>query len=307
MVGAVPKDGKVGEKLVAWLPDGPRIALKRCVRGVSERRRLARADLVVIGHPKSGNTWLRFQLSRVYQHKFELPESVIPDVEALHGLDSRIPQLHMGAYTYVRPIIAGPAPAPELSGKGVVFIVRHPLDIMVSLYFHIQKHALHERKLFNNWPIDLSKTSMVEFTENPSWGLRPLIDFFNNCLRQHEKLGRSRIVSYEDMKSHPARLLADITALAGGPVSQQEAEEAAAYASFDKLRQAELDNKFQTTRLRAANPGDPDSFKVRRAKVFGYHDYFSGETLERLQAIIDRDLDPRLGYGGSAEKSGTVS
>ncbi len=35
---------------------------------------------------------------------------------------------------------------------------------MVSLYLHIQKHALHERKLFNKWPVDLSKTSMAEFT-----------------------------------------------------------------------------------------------------------------------------------------------
>jgi hypothetical protein len=187
-----------------------------------------------------------------------------------------------------------------LAGKGVVFIVRHPLDIMVSLYLHIQKHALHERKLFNNWPVDLSKTSMAEFTDNPDWGLRPLIDFFNNCLRQHDRLERSMIASYEDMKAQPAQLLARITALAGGPVSPEEAEEAAAYTSFDKLRQAEIENKFNTTRLRAANPGDPDSFKVRRAKVFGYLDYFSGEVLERLQAMIDRDLDPRLGYGRSA-------
>ena len=110
------------------------------------------------------------------------------------------------------------------------------------------------------------------------------------------------IVSYEDMKAQPAQLLARITALAGGPVSPEEAEEAAAYTSFDKLRQAEIENKFNTTRLRAANPGDPDSFKVRRAKVFGYLDYFSGEVLERLQAVIDRDLDPRLGYGSSAMK-----
>ena len=298
----VDRQASIGERIVGLLPDGPRIALKRGIRGLSEKRKLARADLVVVGHPKSGNTWLRFQLARVYQHKYGLPESVIPDVEILHGLNRSIPQLHMGAYTYIRPIIAGPAPAAQLAGKGVVFIVRHPLDIMVSLYLHIQKHALHERKLFNNWPVDLSKTSMAEFTDNPDWGLRPLIGFFNDCLRQHERLEHSMIVSYEDMKAQPAQLLARITALAGGPVSPEEAEEAAAYTSFDKLRQAEIENKFNTTRLRAANPGDPDSFKVRRAKVFGYLDYFSGEVLERLQAMIDRDLDPRLGYGNSAIK-----
>ena len=298
----VDRQASIGERIVGLLPDGPRIALKRGIRGLSEKRKLGRADLVVVGHPKSGNTWLRFQLARVYQHKYGLPESVIPDVEILHGLNGSIPQLHMGAYTYIRPIIAGDAPAAQLAGKGVVFIVRHPLDIMVSLYLHIQKHALHERKLFNNWPVDLSQTSMAEFTDNANWGLAPLIGFFNDCLRQHDRLERSMIVSYEDMKAQPAQLLTRITALAGGPVSPEEAEEAASYTSFDKLRQAEIENKFNTTRLRAANPGDPDSFKVRRAKVFGYLDYFSGEVLERLQAVIDRDLDPRLGYGSSATR-----
>ena len=304
MTDLVPGLKSIGETLVSYLPDRPRIALKRNLRGITERRRLARADLVVIGHPKSGNTWMRFQLARLYQRKYGLPESVIPDVEVLHTLDQRIPQLHMGAYNYIKHIVASPAPAPELANKAVVFIVRHPLDIMVSLYLHIQKHALHERKLINDWPLDLTNVSMADFALHSNWGLRPLITFFNNCARQQAAMERSRFVSYEEMREKPAEILAEIAVFAGGPVTEAEAREAAEFTSFDKLRQAEIDNKFNTTRLRAANPKDPDSFKVRRAKVFGYRDYFQGEDLKRLEAILDSELDPQFGYGRNAQNRG---
>jgi hypothetical protein len=298
-----PHGEKLADRLVAWLPDGPRIALKRRVRAMSERRKLARADLVVIGHPKSGNTWMRFQLARLYQHKYGLNESVIPDAEILHGLDPRIPQLHMGAYLFIRPHVLGPAPAEEFKGKAVAFIVRHPLDILVSLYFHVQKHALHERKLFNGWPLDLSDTTMFQFAEHPVWGLRQIIAFFNGCLRQHEALPRSLLVSYEAMRAQPAEALGQVTALVDPAVTAEDVAEAVAYTSFDRLRQAEIDNKFNTTRLRAANPKDPDSFKVRRAKVFGYKDYFSADEIGKLQDIIDRDLNPALGYGSAMHSS----
>lgn len=304
MTGVVPGLKSIGETLVSYLPDRPRIALKRSFRGQTERRRLARADLVVIGHPKSGNTWLRFQLARLYQLKHGLPESVIPDVEVLHTLDQRIPQLHMGAYNYIKHIVATPAPAPELANKAVVFIVRHPLDIMVSLYLHVQKHALHERKLINDWPLDLTNVSMTDFALHSNWGLRQLIAFFNNCARQQAEMERSRFVSYEDMRAKPAEILAEVAALAGGPVTQAEAREAAEFTSFDKLRQAEIDNRFNTTRLRAANPKDPDSFKVRRAKVFGYRDYFQVEDLKRLEAIVENELNPQFGYCRNTQKIG---
>jgi hypothetical protein len=304
MADLAPGLKNIGETLVSFLPDRPRIALKCNLRGFRERRLLERADFAVIGHPKSGNTWLRFQLSRVYQHKYGLPQSVIPDVEILHGLDKRIPQLHMGAYNYIKKIVARPAPATEFSGKAVVFIVRHPLDIMVSLYLHIQKHALHERKLINDWPVDLSHVSMADFALNSNWGLRPLIEFFNNCARHQAKMERALFVSYESMKANPAQILSEIATLAGGPVTEDEAREATEFTSFHKLQQAEIANTFNTTSLRAANPKDTDSFKVRRAKVFGYRDYFQGEELKRLEALVDGLLDPQFGYGLKVQKEG---
>ncbi len=73
-------------------------------------------------------------------------------------------------------------------------------------------------------------------------------------LRQHDRLERSMMVSYEGHEG--------AAGAASGPHYRPgrragqsgRASEAAAYTSFDKLRQAEIENKFNTTRLRAANP-----------------------------------------------------
>jgi hypothetical protein len=287
---------RTGEAMIGLLPDGPRIGLRRALRDRVERHRLKHADLTVIAHPKSGSTWLRFQLARVYQRKFGLRESVIPRIERYHRHNPAIPRLHMAGYQYIARVVARPAPDSELAGKSAVFLLRHPLDVIVSLYFHIQKHALHERKLFNDWPLDLSEVPMIDFALNSHWGLRETIGFYNGCARHAAALPRAHIVRYEDMRQHPARELAAILRFAGAEMTAEDAEEAAQFASFERLRAAERSNAFDSARLRPGDPNDSESFKVRRAKVFGYRDYFSPDDCRELEAIVDGELDPAVGY-----------
>ena len=98
------------------------------------------------------------------------------------------------------------------------------------------------------------------------------------------------------MRENPARELAAILRFAGTAMSPEDADDAARFTSFERLRAAERDNVFESARLRPGDPDDPESFKVRRAKVFGYRDYFSPDQCGELEAIIDHELDPTLGY-----------
>ncbi len=299
MVSAARVLERAGESMIGLLPDPSRIALRRAIRDRIERQRLKHADLTVIAHPKSGSTWLRFQLARVYQRKFGLPESVIPRIERYHRLNPAIPRLHMAGYQYIARVIARPAPDAELAGKSAIFLLRHPLDVIVSLYFHIQKHALHERKLFNDWPLDLAGMPMIDFALHSHWGLYETIGFYNGCARHAAQMPRALFLRYEDMRHDPARELSAILSFAGAEMSAEDAAEAAEFTSFEKLRAAERNNAFESARLRPGDPDDPESFKVRRAKVFGYRDYFTADQCEELEAIVASELDPRLGYGNS--------
>ncbi len=287
---------KAAETLVNILPDGPRIAIKRKARMVWEQARFTKADVSVIAHPKSGSTWLRFQLSRLYQRKHGLSELVIPDVERLHKLNPAIPRLYMAGYEFMKRVVAQAAPHAELKNKVCVFLLRHPIDVAVSLYFHILKHAERERKLFNDWPMDLSRTSMMEFITTSPWGLMEAIGFYNNCLRHADTMGRAHVMRYEDMLQQSFETLSDIATFIGHPVTDDDVREAVDFTSFDRLREAELKNTFNTPRLHAANPSDPNSFKVRRAKLNGYRDYFDAEQIAVLEAMVDLHLDPRAMY-----------
>lgn len=268
-----------------------------------ERRRLEAADFTVIAHPKSGSTWLRFQIARAYQRKYDLPLSLIPRIERYHRIDPAIPRFHMAGYEYIKHILARSAPDPELASKALVFLIRHPIDVVVSLYFHIKKHALHERKLFNNWPLELDNVSMMEFALSSDWGLRETIQFYNNCARHMAIMKRVQLVKYEEMKQNPGETLYRILQFAGAAMTNDEAEEAAEFASFERLRDAEMQNTFKSERLRPGDLQDPDSFKVRRAKVFGYRDYFSEAEIKRLECIVDAELQMSLGYSSTPKVS----
>jgi len=52
--------------------------------------------------------------------------------------------------------------------------------------------------------------------------------------------------------------------------------------------------------MTARDRSNPDSYKVRRAKVGGYRDYFDDLEIERLDEVVRSKLSPLYGYGGEA-------
>jgi hypothetical protein len=48
--------------------------------------------------------------------------------------------------------------------------------------------------------------------------------------------------------------------------------------------------------MRARDRSNPDSYKVRRAKVGGYRDYFEDDQLARIDALVQSSLSPVFGY-----------
>jgi hypothetical protein len=50
------------------------------------------------------------------------------------------------------------------------------------------------------------------------------------------------------------------------------------------------------TRLQPGDPSNPDSFKVRRAQVGGYADYFTPAETAALDDLVNGELSPVFGY-----------
>ena len=50
-----------------------------------------RSDCAVVRHPKTGGTWLRVLITRLYAAKYRLPSRRVVRTDELHRLDSRVP------------------------------------------------------------------------------------------------------------------------------------------------------------------------------------------------------------------------
>jgi predicted aconitase len=75
-------------------------------------------------------------------------------------------------------------------------------------------------------------------------------------------------------------------------------EETVAFASVENLRRMESENYFwrSGSRVQAPDTSNPDSYKVRKAKVGGYRDYFDDAQLALIDAYVDEHLGSGFGY-----------
>jgi hypothetical protein len=289
----------------APLPRRWRIAARERLLARLELAKAQRANLLIIAHPKSGNTWLKVMLSRLYQARHGLPDSLINSSDELARRNPAIPRVSAtnGYYSYegaVGQVLGPQAPDSELRHKPVVLLARNPCDIAVSWYFQFTKRqSARKQELINHFiehPIDRHTISMWDFVRHSDIGLPSLIDFLNTWERNIKGLERSLIVRYEDLRAEPAKTLRQVTELMGETFSEGEIEEAVSFASFENLRQLESKGFFRQGGLTLRNPKDPESFKVRRGKVGGYRDYFTPEQVAELEELMSSRLSPSFGY-----------
>jgi hypothetical protein len=296
----------------APLPAAWRVAARRRALARLELAKAKRTGLLIIGHPKSGNTWLRTMLSRLYQVRHGLPASLIVTSDELARRHPAIPRISAtnGYYSYEGAVGAALAPdAPEspLRHKPIVFLARHPSDIAVSWFFQFTKRqSAHKQELINHFidhPIDRRTIAMWDFVRHSDIGLPFLIDYLNTWERNVAHLPRAITVRYEDLRAQPRETLQRIGVLMGETFADAEFDEAVAFGAFDNLKRLERQGFFRQGGLTLRNPNDPESFKVRRAKVGGYKDYFTAAQAAELEDLVRDRLAPAFGYNPAAARA----
>lgn len=287
------------------LPIDVRVALRRKHLARLELAKAEKASLLIIGHPKSGNTWLKVMLSRLYQVRYNLPSNRLINTDELARKHPEIPRLAAtnGCYSYeqaVGNLLAAGAPDNSLRHKPVIFLARQPIDIAVS-WFHqfTKRQSMAKQELINHsidHPIDRRTIGFWDFVRHSDIGLPFLIDYLNTWQRNIAALPNARVIRYEDLRANPAETLASILALMGESFTAEEINEAVAFASFDNLRKLETSGHFRQGGMRLHNANDPTTFKTRRGKVGGYKGDFNEEQVAELETLVRARLDPGFGY-----------
>lgn len=286
-----------------FLPEARRIAIERRMRGAEEFRKLQLADWVLISWGKSGRTWFRVMLSRFYQVKHGLPVDRLLEFDNLYRMNPAVPKVFFSHNNYMRDFLKDLDSLNHFRGKKVVLLVRDPRDVAVSQFFQWKYRMRPHKKRLNNYPAHGADIGVWDFVTNPACGVPRIVDFFNGWAQALADFGDDiLIIRYEDMRQDPAAVMHKVLAFAGTPGTAEEVDKAVEFASYENMKKLEEKSLFKGSGARV-KPGDrknPNSFKVRRAKVGGYRDYFEDVQVAEIDRMVEQGLDPVFGYRQSA-------
>jgi Sulfotransferase domain len=272
--------------------------LERLRRGKEEYRRLQLADYVFVSFGKSGRTWLRVMLSRYFQLAYGLPERSILRFDNYSSINPAVPKIFFTHGNYVRDYTGHCETKQDFYDKKVILLVRRPQDVAVSQYFQWKYRMPARKKGLNQYPAHGEDLSLYDFVMNPRVGLPGIVAFMNGWAGELGKLRDRLLLRYEDLHADPAGNLRRMVTFMGMQPDDGQIEEAVRFASVDNLRELERSRFFRGSgiRMRARDRSNPDSYKVRRAKVGGYRDYFDDEQLAQIDALVQSTLSPVFGY-----------
>lgn len=279
LLGAVPDPVKQG---FADLARDRTWAYRLKVRYLSWK-----CDTFLISFPKCGRTWLRVMLGKAMRDRYELRgHNLMRFTDA--GVDAagvpRILATHDDSPQVKAPehLIRQKSPYRR---RRVLFLARDPRDVVVSLYFH------RTRRRRDPYPGSLS-----DFLTERVGSFDALLAFYNIWAEQRHVPAAFELLRYEDLRDDPGagfRRVLDFVGL--GDVSDEVAERAVEFASFERMQRREREGTARSRAVRTADASDPASYKARRGVVGGYVDELAPAEIDDLTHRMAQ-LDPIFGY-----------
>ncbi|NND68768.1 MAG: sulfotransferase [Halioglobus sp.] len=300
------------KRLIKWLvraisvflPEAKAHDLQRWRRGKEEFWKYRNCDFIFASFGKSGRTWVRVMISRYFQLEYQLPDNILMGFDNFTRINKNIPKIFFTHDNYLRGYTGNVDSKKDFYDKKTILLVRDPRDVAVS-QFHQWKYRMRpEKKAMNNYPEHDADISVYDFVKHEGQGLNHIIDFMNAWATELDKIQDLLVIRYEDMKSHPEREMQRVVEFLGLEPNDEYLADTAEFASVENLRKKEQENYFwrSGSRVQAKDVNDPNTFKVRKAKVGGYRDYFDDDQVEEFRAMVDARLAPVFGYTSAEQE-----
>jgi len=280
---------------------------KRFKRSQKKMRSFRRADVVLVAYAKSGRTWLSVMITHLAHQRFGTPLDQLVGSSAFRRNYPHLPQFFLTADNFAPPSMSEQALLDLYKARKVILLVRDPRDIVVSLYYQLSKRSSPLTQAVFEVPENLSQMNLFDFVRDERAGLPRVIAWLNRWQRLIAEIPESLTLHYEHLRSDTPRDLDAVARLIGWDCSEAEIQAAVDFADFDKLKSLERRKFFQSGRMQPGDPGDPNSYKVRRGKVGGYREDFTPEQIAWMDQLTAERLTPALGYGLDREARRALS
>jgi len=292
--GAVMATGPV-------LPRKSSLRLERYLRGKEEARMLGESDLVVVSYGKSGRTWLRVLLSRYYQLRYGLPSNLLLQNDNMHVRKRSVPRVLFTHDNYLEDYTGTHDSKAPYAGSQVILLIRHPADTAVSQFFQWKHRMRSRKKLINDYPAPAGDLPPIDFVLDENAGIPKIIRFMNLWASEFDRVKSICAVRYETLRHDTANTLGRVLTFVNETATPEELAQCVEFASVENMRAMEKGTYFQGVgdRMKPRDAANLDSYKVRRAKVGGYRDYFTEDEMAEIDRLVATTLSPLFGYGGA--------
>jgi hypothetical protein len=285
--------------VLIFQPEEKKVAAERRLRGREQVRKLKASDVVVVSFGKSGRTWVRVMLSRVYQTMYGLSERAMIGFDNFHSMNAAIPKIFFTHDNYIKDYTDHTDSKVDFYDKEVVLLARDPRDVAVSQFFQWQYRMKPGKKVLNKYPREGADVGIFDFIMDEDAGLPHIIRFMNLWASEADEVKSFFLLRYEDLRTDPEGTLRRLMEFMGSPATDEQIKDAVEYSSYENMKKMEQKNTFWLSggRMVPKDKNNPNSFKVRRAKVGGYLDYFDDQQVEAIEQLMESTLSPYFGYG----------
>ena len=257
-------------------------------------------DIFLVSFPKSGNTWTRFLLGNLMNPdepiNFADIERVVPDIAVCPRADFR---------KIRRPRLIKSHDGFDPRYRRVIYIIRDPRDVAVSLYFYakkvkniddsfsleafIKRLFVPGRSYAGTWGENagswlVNATNIAEFC-SPHNGARPQSAGLAGVrMAAPGASGHGRqflLVRYEDLLEDAQAGLRRIAEFLGLEASPERIEQAVARSSADSMRKLESAQNLQWATTRETRKDIPF---VRQAKSGQWREALSANSIAEIES-----------------------
>jgi hypothetical protein len=264
----------------------------RTARRAKERRALfVRSvrpdDTFLVGHPKSGNTWLAYMLAVLVRGDRDNRINIA-------NIGDYAPVVHVHDHAIAKygqlpspRIFRNEGPAyPDLYPK-TIYIVRDPRAVLVS-YYH---HCVHDTGEAD-WAMDAFVDEML--AHGCIRRLEPTVIRWDTQVQDWIRRAETqpvKLVRYEDLKADRKAVLAELAAFMDFECDEDALDFAAARGDFNSMRSEE---KTYGAESYAGEKG-ARGFFVRKGKVDSWRDELPAGAVARIEGAFGATMR-QLGY-----------
>ena len=237
-------------------------------------------DIFILSFPKSGNTWTRFLIGNLIYPEtpadFSNINRLTPDPEAMSKRElAKMPRPRIiKSHQYFDPRY-----------PRVIYIVRDPRDVMLSMY-HFQRKC---RVIEDQFPLEKYATQFIAGKTSPygSWG-----DNVASWLVTRQNRPGFLLLRYEDMLEDAARELNKVVAFLQIPPDAERIANAVRRSAADEMRKLERSQAHLWSSTKSTRQDLPF---VRAAKAGGWRTELPEEAVSQLEGAWGH-LMTHLGY-----------